>query len=170
MATTHQGHPAGHGEQAGEPQHRSTAHGDHYRRLLAMGVLSYIAMYVLMYSMVDTPGNVFNNVNQVYMAALMASPMLLIELVLMRAMYPRRGLNAGLAVASVVVMLLCWIGIRQQAGVTDQQFLRSMIPHHAGALLMCRRNHLSDPELQRLCGQILASQQREIEQMKSKLE
>ena len=41
---------------------------------------------------------------------------------------------------------------------------------HAGALLMCGENHLADPELQQLCREILASQQREIDQMKAKLE
>jgi uncharacterized protein (DUF305 family) len=60
--------------------------------------------------------------------------------------------------------------IRQQAAVGDQQFLRSMIPHHAGAVLMCEQNHLRDPELQALCGRILASQQAEIELMEGKLE
>lgn len=170
MATTHQGHTAAHPTHGDGQDHRAPEHGSHYRRLLGMVVLSYITMYVLMYAMVDKPGNVFNNLNQVYMAALMAAPMLLIELALMRSMYPNKRLNAGLAIAAVVVMLLCWSGIRQQMAVSDQQFLRSMIPHHASALLMCEKNHLTDPDLQRLCGQIRASQQREIDLMKSKLE
>jgi len=67
-------------------------------------------------------------------------------------------------------VILFWIGIRQQAAVTDQQFLRSMIPHHAGAILMCKQNKLQDPELQRLCGNIVSSQQAEIDFMKSKLD
>lgn len=45
-----------------------------------MTLLSFAAMYVLMYAMVDRFGNVFNNVNQVYMAGLMAAAMVLIEL------------------------------------------------------------------------------------------
>jgi uncharacterized protein (DUF305 family) len=45
-----------------------------------------------------------------------------------------------------------------------------MIPHHAGAILMCRHNKLSDPELQQLCGEIIDSQQAEIELMKRKLQ
>lgn len=169
MTSAHQRHQPHQGHQRHQAQ-LPPQHASHYRRLLAMLVLSYIAMYVLMYAMVDTPGNVFNNVNQVYMAGLMAAPMLLIELALMGAMYPRKALNAGLAATSVIIMALCWSGIRQQAAVSDQQFLRSMIPHHAGALLMCGKNHLADPELQQLCRDILASQQREIDQMKAKLE
>lgn len=141
--------------------------GGHYPRLLAMLVLSFLAMYLLMYAMVDSADNVFNNVNQVYMAALMAAPMALIELALMGRTYTRKTVNAGIAAASVLLMLLCWMGIRNQTGVSDQQFVRSMIPHHAGAILMCRENRLRSPDLKRLCGGIIRSQQAEIEQMKA---
>ena len=58
-------------------------HSHPYYRLAGMTVLSFIAMYILMYAMVDSFGSVFNNINQVYMAGLMAAPMVLIELALM---------------------------------------------------------------------------------------
>lgn len=141
----------------------------HYGRLMAMIALSFVAMYILMYAMVNRFDNVFNSINQAYMAGLMAAPMLLIELALMRRMYPNRRLNLLFGASAVVVMVLCWVGIRQQAGVSDQQFLRSMIPHHAGAVLMCTRNQLEDPDLQNLCREIVTSQQSEIERMKAKL-
>ncbi|HEX6177103.1 MAG TPA: hypothetical protein VF057_01990 [Thermoanaerobaculia bacterium] len=38
----------------------------HYRRLLVMTALSFFAMYVLMYAMVDRFDNVYSNFNQVY--------------------------------------------------------------------------------------------------------
>ena len=158
-----------HARHKGNHAHGSSAEG-HYGRLLAMILLSFLAMYVLMYAMVNTLDNVFNNVNQVYMAGLMATPMVLVELMLMSRMYPNRMLNSILAVASIVLMILFWLGIRQQAAVSDRQFLRSMIPHHAGAILMCRQNRLSDPELQQLCRDIVASQQSEIDLMKAKLQ
>lgn len=44
-----------------------------------------------------------------------------------------------------------------------------MIPHHAGAILMCDNNSIKDPEIKELCQEILAGQQREIAQMKVKL-
>ena len=59
-----------------------------YGRLLAMTMLSFVAMFILMYAMVDRLENVYVNFNQVYMAGLMAAPMVLIEMVLMRSMYP----------------------------------------------------------------------------------
>ncbi|HZV37523.1 MAG TPA: DUF305 domain-containing protein [Pseudoxanthomonas sp.] len=155
--------------------HEHHSHADHaqakgpYLRLAIMAALSFVAMYALMYAMVDAFANVYNSLNQAYMAGLMAAPMTLIELALMRSMYPRKALNGVLVVASIFVMLLCWYGIRKQAAISDQQFLRSMIPHHAGALLMCRENRLTNPDLRRLCREILASQQSEIDLMRSKL-
>lgn len=149
--------------------HDSHASG-HYGRLLSMVLLSFVAMYILMYAMVNTFGNVYSNLNQFYMAGLMAAPMLPIELMLMGRMYPNRKLNVALALLGVVVMIVFWVGVRQQVGITDQQFLRSMIPHHAGAVLMCKENKLRDPELQQLCRQILGSQQAEIDLMRSKLQ
>jgi uncharacterized protein (DUF305 family) len=142
----------------------------HYRNLGLMLLLSFVAMYILVYAMVDRFANVYNSVNQAYMAGLMTAPMLVIELLVMRAMYPDKKLNALLLGAGVASGVVCWVLIRQQAAVGDQQFLRSMIPHHAGAVLMCEQNHLRDPELQALCGRILASQQAEIELMEGKLE
>lgn len=138
----------------------------HYRRLLVMTALSFVAMYVLMYAMVDSLGDVFNSVNQIYMAGLMAATMVLIELGLMGAMYRHRKLNAAIAALSAVALVACWGLIRTQGAVGDRQFVRSMIPHHSGAILMCREAPISDPEIRRLCGKIIESQQSEIEQMR----
>src|SRR2546421_12130484 len=140
-----------------------------YRRLFLMAVLSYIAMFVLMYAMVDSFANVYVNVNQFYMAGLMASPMVIIEIALMRAMYPNKTANGGISAASVILLIVCWVLIRKQAAVGDKQFLRSMIPHHAGAILMVDQASIKDPEIQELCRTIRAGQQAEIEQMKRKL-
>lgn len=57
--------------------------GDHYRKLWIMALLSFISMYILMCSMVNTIGNVFNNINEFYMAGLMTAPMIPIEIFLM---------------------------------------------------------------------------------------
>ena len=63
-----------------------------------------------------------------------------------------------------------WAGIREQGAVSDRQFLRSMIPHHAGAILMCEKASIRDAEIRELCRTIIASQADEIRQMKAKLE
>ncbi|EHK58879.1 DUF305 domain-containing protein [Allomesorhizobium alhagi] len=140
-----------------------------YLRLSAMVLLSFIAMYILMYAMVDELPHVYNNLNQAYMAALMAAPMLIIELLLMRPMYPDRWRNALLIVVGLVVLAGAWILIRQQTAIADRQFLRSMIPHHSGAVLMCEQASISDERLQALCRRIIESQLAEIAEMEALL-
>ena len=149
---------------------QSHQHHHPYALLAGMTVLSFIAMYILMYAMVDTFGNVFSSINQVYMAGLMAAPMVLIELALMRSMYPNSRLNAGIAAVAVIALIGFFIAIRTQAFVTDTQFLRSMIPHHAGAILMCSNAPIQGTELKALCQNILKSQDEEIRQMRRMLE
>lgn len=141
----------------------------HYGRLAGMTVLSFIAMYILMYAMVNSFANVFNNLNQVYMAGLMASPMVLIELLLMGGMYGNKRLNAVIGIASVLAAVVFFLLIREQTAVTDAQFLRSMIPHHAGAILMCQQAPIQSAEIKELCTAIIASQEAEISQMKALL-
>jgi uncharacterized protein (DUF305 family) len=145
-------------------------HHNHYIKLAAMAVLSFIAMYVLMYAMVDRFGNVFSNVNQFYMAGLMTAPMVAIEILLMGEMYKNRTANAAILVLSLIALGGFWFAIRSQAAVNDTQFLRSMIPHHAGAVLMCEQAPLRDPQVKWLCGQIVKSQNEEIALMKAWLE
>ena len=141
----------------------------HYGRLLLMTALSFVAMFILMYAMVDRFANVYANFNQVYMAGLMAAPMVLIEMALMRSMYPNAKLNGVIILATLLVMILCWVFIRQQTAISDNQFVRSIIPHHAGAVLMCEENQLKDPDLVQLCQEIISSQKAEITLMTSKL-
>ena len=144
-------------------------HHNPYYRLAGMTVLSFISMYILMYAMVNTVANVFNSINQVYMAGLMTAPMVLIELVLMRSMYENEGLNFVVAALCIVAGVLFFVLIRQQTAVTDSQFLRSMIPHHAGAILMCEKAPVQNSEIKTLCKSIISSQESEIRQMKSLL-
>ncbi len=156
-----------------ETTHQHTTHPTHkgnYKKLLLMAILSYIAMYVLMYSMVDSFQNVINNINQVYMAGVMAAPMVIIELILMKGMYQNQKLNLIIAVVSILLFILFFLGIRKQAAVSDKQFLKSMIPHHAAAILMVKETELKDPELQQLAKDIISAQQEEINFMKAKLE
>lgn len=126
-------------------------------------------MYGLMYAMVDRLDNVVANVNQVYMAALMALPMVGIEILVMKSMYQDRRLNMSILLICAVGTAAFWLAIREQAAVADRQFLRSMIPHHAGAILMCEQADLTDAAILELCGQIVDSQEGEIQQMKALL-
>lgn len=144
--------------------------GHHYRQLAWMVVLSFASMYALMYAMVDRSSNVVHNWNQVFMAGLMAAPMAVIEVLLMRSMYTNRKLNAVVLGTAVLAASLCWLAVRRQALIDDRQLVRSMIPHHAGAILMCEQARLERADVQDLCRSIVESQQREIALMKTLLE
>jgi uncharacterized protein (DUF305 family) len=142
---------------------------DHYRRLFIMAALHFIAMYVLMYAMVNAWGNIYHNFNQFYMAGLMTTAMLVIEIPLMAAMYQNQRRNVMIVAGSVIALLAFVLFIRQQTAISDRQFLKSMIPHHAGAILMCERASITDQEIKELCANITSSQQSEIELMRAKL-
>jgi uncharacterized protein (DUF305 family) len=99
------------------------------------------------------------------MAALMTASMVLIEIPLMVSMYKSKNLNR-IIVGIGVVVLTSFMAIRKQTAISDRQFLRSMIPHHGGAILMCKEAPIADQEIKDLCKNIIASQQGEIDQMK----
>ncbi len=141
----------------------------HYGRLLLMVVLSFVSMYVLMYAMVDIFANVYASFNQFYMAGLMTAPMVIIELALMGAMYQNKKVNIIIIAAGLTALIVFWILIRQQTAISDNQFLRSMIPHHAGAVLMCQKAPIQDSRIKELCRTIISGQQAEINQMKTML-
>lgn len=140
-----------------------------YINLFIMAALSFISMYILMYAMVDKYANVYSNLNQFYMAGIMTMPMIFIELWLMGSMYTNKKLNLLIILSSSIAFIVFIIGVRKQVAIDDKQFLKSMIPHHAAAILMCRESHLQDPEIVQLCKNISANQQSEIDFMKSKL-
>lgn len=156
-----------HVEHQGSDREHAVIKLGHYLRFLLMTALMFISLYALMYAMVNAFANVFNSFNQFYMAGLMTAPMVLIEILLMGSMYKNKKLNLAIIVVSVIALVGFWFSIREQTAIGDKQFLRSMIPHHAGAILMCNEASVSDQEIKALCGEIVASQEREIEQMKS---
>ena len=142
----------------------------HYKMLgLNMGI-SLLIMYVVMFSMIWSAGEFINNLNMFYMALTMAAPMGILMLLMMRMMYPNRRLNMALHALFALMFAVGFWGTRAQALVGDRQFVRAMIPHHSGAILMCERAALRDAELRDLCfgpTGIVESQRREIAQMKA---
>ncbi|HEX7886057.1 MAG TPA: DUF305 domain-containing protein [Phenylobacterium sp.] len=145
----------------------------HYVMLAVNLALSLAIMYFAMFAMIFGWGEFIQNINFFYMALVMWAPMAIVMLLTMKAMYMNTKLNVVLHVAFVAIFVLSLIGIRAQGLVGDRQFVRSMIPHHSGALLMCKEASLKDPELRALCfgpDGIIESQTREIGQMKAILE
>lgn len=138
-----------------------------YLRLLIALSISYVVMVIVMFARVNVFSNVFLSLNQIYMAGLMVSPMLLIMLIAMNSMFQHKQLNIVLLFVGTVLIGLFWMLVRTQTGVGNQQFLRSMISHHASAILVCEQASITDSRIQQLCEDIIESQEREIREMKA---
>jgi uncharacterized protein (DUF305 family) len=130
-----------------------------------MMALSFVVMYAAMFTMIDGWGDFRNNLNMFYMTVTMWAPMGIIMLLAMRGMYANKKANLAMLVAFAVLTVVAFAGTRTQALIDDRQFIDSMIPHHSGAILMCREADLTDVELVSLCEEISAGQRAEIEQM-----
>jgi uncharacterized protein (DUF305 family) len=137
-----------------------------YASLAFQSAAAGIIMYLVMFVMIDSLGSFYNNLNTLYMTLMMVAPMVVLMVLAMRHMFPSRAANIAILAGSAVVFLGSFGLIRTQTTIGDSAFLRSMIPHHSGAVLMCREARLTDPELRSLCGEIIRSQRQEIEQMK----
>lgn len=137
----------------------------HYTMFLVNMLLSLVVMYFVMFSMIDGWGDFRNNLNTFYMALTMVAPIGIIMLATMRGMYGRTTWNMALYAGLAILFVAALAGTRQQTAIGDGQFIASMIPHHSGAILMCREATLKDAELIKLCEQISSGQRREIEQM-----
>jgi hypothetical protein len=127
--------------------------------------LGLIVMYVVMFSMIDGVHDFQNNLNMLYMAVTMWAPMGIFMLATMPDMFARKSLNALLYAFFIFLTISSFAATRAQALIEDRQFIASMIPHHSGAILMCRKAELRDAEMLKLCEAIIKAQRSEIEQM-----
>jgi len=130
-------------------------------------VIDFILMFLVMYTMIATIGHLYLNINNFYMTSMMVALMALVMLISMRSMFPKKNLNMMIGIVAVLVFSFSFIAMRTQAAVGDVQFLRSMIPHHSGAILMCEEASIKDPEIATLCREIIIGQQKEISQMQA---
>lgn len=141
-----------------------------YLSLAVQSIVSGVIMYLVMFVMIDRPEHFYNNLNMLYMTLMMVAPMAVLMILAMRHMFPSNAANAVLLAGAAAVFIGAFFLIRTQTTIGDTAFLRSMIPHHSGAVLMCREASLDDPELTRLCREIIRSQLREIDEMTSILQ
>ncbi len=142
----------------------------HYMMLGLNLLISLAIMYLVMFAMIWTWGEFTHNINFFYMALMMWAPMGGLMLLTMPMMYQNKKLNMVLHITFAAIFILSFVGIREQGLVGNNQFLRSMIPHHSGAILMCEEAAISNPEIKQLCEEIIVSQKSEIAQMKALLE
>lgn len=154
-----------------EPSHAQMPARQHgrgarpYLMFWIMMALSFVVMYAAMFTMIDGWGDFRNNLNMFYMTVTMWAPMGIVMLLAMRGMYANKKANLTMLLVFAVLTVGAFGATRTQTLIDDRQFIDSMIPHHSGAILMCREADLIDPELVELCNEISAGQRAEIEQM-----
>ena len=136
--------------------------------LLLMLILSFFAMYAVMYVMVDTFSNIYLTLDQLYMVLAMVCAMAIVEVSIMGMMYERK-IKIITICLSIILLTLSIFFIRNQTAVSDKEFLKSMITHHGSALLMCNEANIKDVQIKELCNEIIFSQQSQIDFMKDKL-
>lgn len=138
-----------------------------YREFLFMMVISFIIMYSVMFLNVDEANHIYISTTRIYMALLMVSPMAIVMMLMTGKMYPNKKLNTGIILGSMVLFGLVLAGLRTQTPIGDVQYMKAMIPHHSSAILVSKNANLKDLEVLKLSEGIIASQEKEIVEMKA---
>lgn len=141
-----------------------------YKKLLVMIIISFIVMYAVMFLNVDEFNHIYLSTTRTYMSLLMALPMAVIMILMMGKMYPNKKWNTAIVLGAVVLFGLVLAGLRTQTPIGDVQYMKAMIPHHSSAILVSKHADIKDPEVKKLSEGIIASQEKEIAEMKQYLE
>ncbi len=114
-----------------------------YGRFAAMIATSTVVMFGLMYLNTYALDHVFYSQTRTWMAVVMGAVMALIMIGFMWGMYPRKGTNAAIVAAGVVVFAgALWL-VRSQETVHDVAYMKAMIPHHSIAIMTSERAHIA---------------------------
>lgn len=159
-----------------DSQHRQEAHGGShmmhgsYKRFAAMVLTSTVIMFFLMYQLVYEADHLTFSVNRFVASLVMGAVMTVVMLGFMWSMYEGRtiklALVAGASLLGVVLLLIN----RGQSLIDDTRFMNAMIPHHSIAINNARKADIRDPRVRKLADEIIASQVREIREMKLLIE
>lgn len=144
--------------------------GGSWGRFAAMIATSAFIMFFLMYQLVYSFDHALFSINRLVASLVMACVMTVVMLSFMWSMYKGKGVKiAVLVVAALLGLILLFVN-RSQSLVGDENFMKSMIPHHSIAINNARRASISDPRVRKLADEIIAAQVREIAEMKLLLE
>lgn len=138
-----------------------------YERFGVMIGTSTAVMLGLMYLNTYQLDHVFWSQTRFWMAIVMGAAMAVVMLLFMRGMYQNRRANAVILGGSALMFALALWLVRSQSTVDDVSWMKAMIPHHSIAILTSERAHLDDPRVRELADGIIATQQKEIAEMKA---
>lgn len=146
--------------------HQQPEHvGKKYGTFIGVLGVSLVTMYFLAFQQIEQSAHFKWSLSVFWISLSMVSAMGIIMIGGMWKMMPDRRVNFALLAVFALVLLGAFTAGRFEAGVGDDAFLRSMIPHHSRAIHMCQQANLADHEVIQLCGQIVEAQREEIAQM-----
>src|SRR3546814_6383129 len=126
-----------------------------YVRFMAMIGTSTAVMFGLMYLNTYSIDHVFWSETRFWMAFVMGAAMMVVMLAFMWGMYKDRTKNfIILGMAAFVFALALWL-VRRQTTVTDTEYMRAMITHHAIDIMTSYRAHITDPRVRKLAHDII---------------
>jgi uncharacterized protein (DUF305 family) len=140
--------------------------GMSWGRFAAMIATSTVIMFALMYQLVYSAEHMTFSVNRLMASLVMACVMSMVMLAFMWSMYKGTRTKVAVLVIAGVLGTILPVSNRSQALIDDTRFMESMIPHHSIAINNARNASISDPRVRKLADQIIASQVREIVEMK----
>lgn len=151
---------------------------DHQKQMMSMSwgkfagmiATSTVIMFFLMYQLVYTPDHATFSLNRLLASLLMGSIMTVVMLGFMWPMYKGQGTKIAVLVVASLLAVLLLTANRGQLLIGDDDFMKSMIPHHSIAINNARKASISDPRVRELADQIIEAQVREIALMKLLLE
>ena len=139
-------------------------------KFAAMIATSVVAMFFLMYQLIYSFDHATFSLNRLVASLVMGCIMTLIMLGFMWPMVKGKAAKMAVLVGAVLLGAGILVINRDQTLIGDEQFMKSMIPHHSIAINNARKSDIRDPRVQRLADEIIESQVREIAEMKWLLE
>ncbi|MBA2686296.1 MAG: DUF305 domain-containing protein [Gemmatimonadaceae bacterium] len=141
------------------------AHGS-YKRFAAMIATSTFIMFFLMYQLVYESDHLTFSVSRMLASLVMGAVMTVVMLGFMWSMYEGKGVKIAILSGAALLGVILVMVNRAQSLIDDTRFMKAMIPHHSIAINNARKADIRDPRVRILADEIIASQVREIREMK----
>jgi hypothetical protein len=135
-------------------------------RFAAMIAVSTFVMFFLMYQLVYSLDHAVFSVNRLLASLVMGCVMTVVMLGFMWSMYSGLATKIAVLTGAVLGAIVLLSVNRNQALIGDISFMKAMIPHHSIAINNAEKASIHDPRVRRLADEIIASQVREIAEMK----
>jgi len=89
------------------------------------------------------------------MALLMVSSMAILKLFFMSDMYKNKKANVAIVFLSVSIFITALLFLRNQTFISDEEYMKAMIPHHSSAILVSENATFKNAEVKQLSVEII---------------